>query len=159
MTGTDSASRSGALGSFFTGLSGLLTAAATLLTAVVGLLVFLSSRHSAEPAPTTAPTTPIAVKTIVTPSPTASDLVAVNTVYDIPIARAVPILNKEGFTALHTIYVCSNSVSSGRVRQVLVDDGADQAHQTVLVDEGGSTGVQVSLATRLLVKVSDGQPC
>lgn len=88
-----------------------------------------------------------------TASPNQSNEEAVQNVYNLPEARGMRILADQGFVDIRVEKVCSNSVAAGRIRQLLLVDG------TVLVDEGGSTGVEVADSERIRVKVSNGQSC
>lgn len=98
------------------------------------------------------------------PRPTAGivgpvgDRVAVQNVYNLLEARGLDILKKQGFVNLRVLNVCSNSVAPGRIREVLLDNDANVADETSLVNELGSTGIEISLATKLAVKISNG-PC
>jgi hypothetical protein len=150
MDATQSPSSTRSLGQFFTGLSGLLTASATLLTALVGLLVYLGSRSDGHSQPTTQPSM----------SNAASIGVKVANVYNLPESRAMPLLEAQHFLSIRTEQVCSNSVAGGRVREVLIDNGAGLADETSLVNQNGSADLSVDPArTAIMVKVSDGKPC
>ncbi len=83
---------------------------------------------------------------------------AVQNVYNLPEARGLQIIEGQGFVNVRVLRVCSNSVSPGRVREVLLDNDANVADETSLVNELGSTGIEVSLETKLAVKISNG-PC
>jgi len=84
---------------------------------------------------------------------------AVQNVYNLPEERAMGILRRQGFTALRTAQVCSNSVGKGRVREVLLDNDVNVADETSLMNENGSTGIAVPFRTHLLVKSATGENC
>jgi len=54
---------------------------------------------------------------------------------------------------------CSNSVATGRVREVLLDNDANVSDETSLVNENGSTELTIPFKTHLVVKVSNGDSC
>ncbi len=85
--------------------------------------------------------------------------VQVANVYNLPRDRGLQYIAEQGFTNVRMITVCSNSVSGGRIREVLLDDGASTTDETVFVGPQGSKAVQVPLTTKLLVKVSTGKAC
>jgi hypothetical protein len=84
---------------------------------------------------------------------------AVQNVYNLPEERALGILRKQGFAELRTAQACSNSVGRGRVREVLLDNDVDVADETSLVNQNGSTGIEVPFTKHLAVKVSTGENC
>lgn len=88
-----------------------------------------------------------------------ADSVAVQDVYDLPVETGVDVIRGQGFTHVRTISVCSRSVGQGRIREVLLDNDAPVEDETSLVNRSGSTGINVPLTARLLVKVSNGQSC
>ena len=85
--------------------------------------------------------------------------VVVANVYNLPDDRGLAYLADQGFTNVRVIHVCSNSVSAGRIREVLLDNGASLADETALVGPRGSEDIKVPLTTKLLVKVSNGNGC
>ena len=92
-------------------------------------------------------------------APIETDRVQVANVYNLPRDRGLDYISDQGFTNVRVIQVCSNSVAAGRIREVLLDDGASVADETVFVGPQGSKPVQVPLSTELLVKVSNGKAC
>jgi hypothetical protein len=86
------------------------------------------------------------------------DGVVVANVYNLPDDRGLAYIARQGFTNVRVIQVCSNSVSAGRIREVLLDNGASTADETTLVGPGGSE-IKIPLSTKLLVKVSNGNAC
>ena len=80
-------------------------------------------------------------------------------VYNLPDDRGLAYLADQGFTNVRVIHVCSNSVSGGNIREVLLDDHSSLADETVFVGPLGSKPVKIPLSTSLLVKVSNGQGC
>src|SRR6476619_8191431 len=87
------------------------------------------------------------------------DEVTVANVYNLPDDRGLRYLADQGFTNVRVIHVCSNSVSGGNIREVLLDDGSSLADETVFVGPLGSKPVKIPLSTKLLVKVSNGNGC
>ena len=92
-------------------------------------------------------------------APNETDRVQVANVYNLPRDRGLDYISDQGFTNVRVIQVCSNSVGGGRIREVLLDDGASVTDETVFVGPQGSKPVQVPLSTKLLVKVSNGKAC
>jgi hypothetical protein len=90
---------------------------------------------------------------------TETDRIQVANVYNLPRDRGLDYIADQGFTNVRVIGVCSNSVAAGRIREVLLDDGASVADETVFVGPQGSKPVQVLVSTKLLVKVSNGKAC
>jgi hypothetical protein len=93
------------------------------------------------------------------PDPGRADEVVVANVYNLPDDRGLAYLADQGFTNVRVIHVCSNSVSGGNIREVLLDDHSSLADETVFVGPLGSKPVKIPLSTSLLVKVSNGQGC
>ena len=89
----------------------------------------------------------------------APDRAAVQNVYNIPEARGLQIIKTQGFTNVRVLRVCSNSVTAGRIREVILDNDAPVSDETALVNQFGSTGIEVSFTTKLAVKVSTGKGC
>jgi hypothetical protein len=85
--------------------------------------------------------------------------VAVQNVYNIPEARGLQIIRAQGFINVRVLRVCSNSVAAGRVREVILDNNAPVSDETALVNQFGSTGIEVALPTKLAVKISTGNGC
>jgi hypothetical protein len=101
------------------------------------------------PSPTPRPTATVVGPT---PSPEApatsqADRAAVENVYNLPEARALDIIRAQGFVSVRVLRVCSNSVSAGRVREVIVDNNAPVSDETALMNQYGSTGIDVPLTT------------
>src|SRR6266550_909193 len=92
-------------------------------------------------------------------TPAATDRVAVQNIYNIPEARGLQIIRAQGFTNVRVLRVCSNSVAAGRVREVILDNNAPVSDETAFVNQFGSTGIEVALATKLAVKISTGNGC
>ena len=88
-----------------------------------------------------------------------ADEVVVANVYNLPDDRGLTYLADQGFTNVRVIHVCSNSVSGGNIREVLLDDHSSLADETVFVGPLGSKPVKIPLSTKLLVKVSNGKGC
>ena len=88
-----------------------------------------------------------------------SDRVRVANVYNLPRDKGLSMIDQQGFDNVRVNEVCSNSVAEGRIREVLLDDGAPVADETVFVGPGGSKDIEVLLSTKLLVKVSTGKTC
>ena len=139
-----------------------------VILAIIGLVGTISTAMIANwdvifpPNPTTpaASTTPGHSTDPTTPQPTtAPGRAAVQNVYNLPEARGLDIIRKQGFTSVRVMRVCSNSVSAGRIREVLLDNNAPVSDETALVNQYGSTGIEVAFATKLAVKVSTGQGC
>lgn len=147
-------------GSFWTTLPGVLTGMSAVIVALTGAYVALVQVGVIGPSPPTPPpTAPIVSPTPTSPasiSPDPTDpegLVAVQNVYNLPEAWGMKIIADQGFTNVRIERVCSNSVTVGRIRQVLLQDG------TELVGEGEPSGIKVPLSQRIRVKVSDGTSC
>ena len=85
--------------------------------------------------------------------------VQVANVYNLPRDRGVQYLEDQGFTHLRVIQACSNSVTGGRIREVLLDDNSSLADETVLAGPTGAKPIEIALDTKILVKVSNGNPC
>jgi len=93
------------------------------------------------------------------PDAAGGDQIQVANVYNLPRARGLEYIAKQGFANVRLIQVCSNSVAGGNIREVLLDDGAGLADETVFVGPLGSKPVTIPLSTKLLVKVSNGKGC
>jgi len=93
------------------------------------------------------------------PDPGLADEVEVANVYNLPDDRGLAYLADQGFTNVRVIHGCSNSVSGGNIREVLLDDHSSLADETVFVGPLGSKPVKIPLSTSLLVKVSNGKGC
>jgi len=87
-----------------------------------------------------------------------SSRVSVLNVYNVLAERGLQNLRDQGFASVRLIPVCSNSVSAGRIRQVILDNGAALGRETEVVGERGVSSSPLPLSTKLLVKVSSG-PC
>ena len=93
------------------------------------------------------------------PGPPDGDMVAVPMVYNHPKDRAVELLKDAGFHELDQNSVCSSSVLDGRVREVVLDNGADVADETSVINSGGVAIARLPAEEPLLVKVSNGHSC
>ena len=144
------------------------TAKVQIAVALIGLLgvlggaiianwdrIFAGQSDARPAAATLVPT----AKPAPTPTdPPTTDRVAVQNVYNIPEERGLAIIAAQGFTKVRVLRVCSNSVAPGRIREVLLDNNAPLSDETALVTQNGSTGIEVTLTTKIAVKVSNG-PC
>lgn len=72
-------------------------------------------------------------------------------------------LDDAGFTNLTFGSVCSLSVANGRIREVLVSNGAPVQDETSLVNKyvnnQNTPVLDISKSTPLVVKVGNGRPC
>jgi hypothetical protein len=64
-----------------------------------------------------------------------------------------------GFSSIEVIYVCSGSVESGYIREVVLNNDAVEHEETSFVTSAGTTEIAISRTTPLLVKVSDPEKC
>jgi hypothetical protein len=146
------------------------TAKVQVTVAVIGLLGVLGGAIIANwdrifpPAPAfvDARTTAATRAPTTTPNPTPPttiDRVAVQNVYNLPEDRGLAIIAAQGFTKVRVLRVCSNSVTLGRIREVLLDNNAPVSDETALVTQSGSTGIEIALTTKIAVKVSNGNHC
>jgi hypothetical protein len=91
-----------------------------------------------------------------TPAGTGTSAVIQN-VYDVLASRGLADLHAQGFVHIHSYNVCSFSVAAGRIRQVILDNGAST--ETEVVGESKTLKTPLPLDTWLAVKISNGKPC
>ena len=132
----------------------------TIATAMIGNWGVIFPANGSGPGGTGSATSSTSGGKTTTPAPPAgSDRIPVQNVYNVPQARGLAIIASQGFTNVRVLRVCSNSVGVGRIREVLLDNGAALSDETALVSQNGSTGIEIAPTTKIAGKVSTGQSC
>lgn len=153
----------GAFKDFASGLNALIATFAAVVATLLALGIVKATDGSSSASGTHSPSSPASSSHLASKSPTSSVTshpgARVQNVYNEPADRGMGIVRTQGFLHLRSERVCSNSVSPGNIREVILDDHAPTiAAETVEVGEQGSVGPRLPYSTPLMFKISDG-PC